>query len=154
MDSQESFPASRFERIRSLALSLLYDSILTFVHDCWKHHSFDYMDLCWQSYVSAFNTLSIFIIDFLPKSYCLLISRMQSPSTVILEPRKMKSVTASTSPSISYEVMWLKAMILIFWKLSFKPAFSLPSFSLIKSAFILFPVCNSSSLAFCMMFSE
>ena len=68
IDSQESFPASRFERIRSLALSLLYDSILTFVHDCWKHHSFDCMDLCWQSYVSAFNTLSIFIKDFLLKS--------------------------------------------------------------------------------------
>ena len=51
---------------------------------------------------------------------------MQSPSAVILEPSKIKSVTVSiVSPSICYEVMRPDAMILVFWMLSFKPTFSL-----------------------------
>ena len=45
-----------------------------------------------------YNTLSRFVIAFLPKSKCLLISRLQSPSAVILEPKKIKSVTVSTFP--------------------------------------------------------
>ena len=53
-----------------------------------------------------FNMLSRLIIAFLPRSKCLLISWLQSPSAVILEPRKIKSVTVSTvSPCICYEVM-------------------------------------------------
>ena len=53
-----------------------------------------------------FNMLSRLVITFLPRSECLLISWLQSPSAVILEPNKLKSVTVSTvSPSISYEVM-------------------------------------------------
>ena len=61
-----------------------------------------------------FNILSRLVITFLPKSKRLLIS-WQSPSAVILEPRKIKSDTVSTvSPSISYEVMGQDAMILIF----------------------------------------
>ena len=53
-DSQESSPTSQFKSINSLALSLLYGSILTSIHDYWKNHSFDYRDLCWQSDISAF----------------------------------------------------------------------------------------------------
>ena len=53
-DSEESSPAPQFESVSSLVLSLLYDPTLTSVHDYWKIHSFDYMDLCWQSDVSAF----------------------------------------------------------------------------------------------------
>ena len=52
-DSQESSPAPHFESINSLALKLLYGPTLIFVHDYWKNHSFDYMDLCQQSHVSA-----------------------------------------------------------------------------------------------------
>ena len=52
-DSQESSPVPQFERINS-TLSLLYGPILTFIHDYWKNHSFDYTDFCWQSNVSAF----------------------------------------------------------------------------------------------------
>ena len=53
-----------------------------------------------------FNTLSRFVTAFLPRSKCLLISWLQSPSAVILEPRKIKSDTVSTvSPSICHEVM-------------------------------------------------
>ena len=62
-----------------------------------------------------FNTLSRLVITFLPRSKDLLISWLQSPSAVILEPPKIKSDTISTvSPSISYEVMGLDAMIFIF----------------------------------------
>ena len=70
-----------------------------------------------------FNMLSRFVIALLPRSKCLLISWQQSPSTVILEPKKIKSVIASTSsPSFCHEVMGPDAMILVFWMLSFKPA--------------------------------
>ena len=73
-----------------------------------------------------FNMLPRFVIAFLPRSKCLLISWLQLPSTVILEPKKIKSVTVSiVSPSIYHEVMGPDAMILVFWTLSFKPAFSL-----------------------------
>ena len=84
-----------------------------------------------------FNMLSSFVIAFLQRSKCLLISWLQSPSAVILEPRKMKSVTVSVvSPSICHEVMAPDIMILVFWKLSFKPTFSLSSFTFIKRLFI------------------
>ena len=63
-----------------------------------------------------FNTLSRFVIVFLPRSKHLLISWLQSPSEVILEPKKMKSVTAFTfSPSVCHEVMGQDAMILVFF---------------------------------------
>ena len=75
-----------------------------------------------------FNSLSRLLITFLPKSKCLLIAWLQSLSVVILEPKKRKFITASTfPPSICHEVMGPDAMILVFWILSFKPAFSLSS---------------------------
>ena len=62
-----------------------------------------------------FNMLSRLVITFLPRSKRLLISWLQSPSAVILEPPKIKSATVSTvSPSICHEVMGLDAMILVF----------------------------------------
>ena len=62
-----------------------------------------------------FNMLSGLVIAFLPRSKRLLISQLQSPSAVILEPHKIKSVTVSTvSPSISHEVMGPDAMVFIF----------------------------------------
>ena len=62
-----------------------------------------------------FNMLSRLVISFLPRSKRLLISWLQSPSAVILEPKKMKSVTVSTVyPSICHEVMGPDAMILVF----------------------------------------
>ena len=53
-DSQESSSASQCESISSSAFSLLYGPALISVHDYWENHNFDYMDLCWQSDVSAF----------------------------------------------------------------------------------------------------
>ena len=71
-----------------------------------------------------FNMLSRMVIAFLPRSKRLLISWLQSPSAVILEPKKIKSLTVSiVSASICHEVMGPDAMIFIFWMLSFKPGF-------------------------------
>ena len=102
--------------------------------------------LSWWTFVSKvmsllFNMLSRFVIAFLPRSEYLLISWLQSPSAVILEPKKIKSVTVSmVSPSVCHEVMGPDAIIFILWMLSFKPAFSLYSFTFIKRLF------SSSSL--------
>ena len=89
-----------------------------------------------------FNMLSSFVIAFISRSKCLSISWLQSPSAVTLEPKKIKSARASTfSPSVCHEVMGPVAMILVLWMVSFKPAFSLSSFTLIERLF------NSSSLS-------
>ena len=83
-----------------------------------------------------FNMLLGFVIVFLPRSkgflfvclFVFLISWLPSPSSVILEPKKIKCVTVSTfSPFVYHEVMGPDAMIYIFRMLSFKPAFSLSS---------------------------
>ena len=78
--------------------------------------------------------LSRLVITFLPRSKCLLISWLQSPSPVVLEPPKINSFTVS--PSIYHEVMGPNAMIFVFWMLSFKPTFSLSYFTFIKRLFI------------------
>ena len=71
-----------------------------------------------------FNMLSRLVTAFLPRSKCLLISWLQSPSAVILEPPKIKFVSVSiVSPSICHEVIGPDAMIFVFWMLSFKPTF-------------------------------
>ena len=165
--------------MNSSVLSFLYDPTLTSVHDYCKNHSFDYTDFVGKVISLLFNMLSRFVIAFLPRSKCLLILwLLQSPSTVILEPKKIKSVTVSiVSPSICHEVMELDAMIFVFWNFSFKPAFSLFSFTFIKKLFsspllsairvvsstylrllvflpaVLIPAYASSSLAFHMMYS-
>ena len=76
---------------------------------------------CWHL---LFNMLSSLVITFLPRSKRLLISWLQSPSEMILEPPKIKSDTVF--PSIAHEVVGLDAMILVFWMLSFKPTFHSP----------------------------
>ena len=82
------------------------------------------------------NMLSRLVIAFLPRSKHLWISWLQSPSAVILEPKKIKSLTVpSVSPSIYHEMMGLDTMILVFWMLSLKPTFSLSSFTFIKRLF-------------------
>ena len=125
-----------------------------------------------------FNMLPGLVIAFLPKSKHLLISWLQSPSAVYLEHKKIKSLTVSiVFASICHEVMGLDAVILILQMFSFKPAFSLSSFTFSKSLFsasllsairvvssaylrllifllaILIPACASSSLAFHMVYS-
>ena len=100
------------------------------------------MDLWRQVMSLLFNMQSRLVIAFLPRSKLLLISWLQSPSVVILEPKKINFVTVSIfSLSICHEVMGPDAMIFIFWMLSFKPTFSLSSFIFIKRLF------SSSSLS-------
>ena len=83
-----------------------------------------------------FNMLSRLVIGFLTRIQHHLISWLQSSSAVILEPKKIKSVTVSiVALSVCHEVMGPDAMILVFWILSFKPAFSLSSFTVIKRLF-------------------
>ena len=83
-----------------------------------------------------FNTLSRFLLAFLPRSKHLWISWLQSPSAVILEPKKIVCYCFHcVSPSVSHELMGLDALILVFWMLSFKPAFSFSSFTFIKRLF-------------------
>ena len=97
------------------------------------------MDLCQQGMSLLFNMLSRLVITFLPRSKHLLISWLQwfwSPK------KKKKYVSVSTvSSSIWHEVMGPDAMTLVFWMLSFKPTFSLSSFTFIKRLF------SSSSLS-------
>ena len=86
------------------------------------------------------NMLSRLVITFLPRSKCLLISWLQSPSAVILEPKNNISHCFHCFP-ICHEVMGPDSMIFVFWMLSFKPPFSLPSLTFIKRLF------RSSSLS-------
>ena len=87
-DSQESSPTPQFKSINSSALSFLYSSTLTSIHGHWKNHSLDYMDFVGKVMFLHFNMLSRLVITFLPRSRHLLISWLQSPSAVILEPKK------------------------------------------------------------------
>ena len=97
------------------------------------------------------NLLFRFVIAFLPRSKYLLISCLQSLSTVILEPKKRKSVTASTlSPSICHEVMGLDGTGSVFSMLSFKQLFHLVSNTFVQQwkniqSEILFNICIISS---------
>ena len=97
-----------------------------------------------------FNMLSSFVIAFLPRSKCVSVSWLQLPSAVILEPKKIKSVTVfMVSLSIYHEVMGQDAMALVFWMLSFKATFLLSSF-----IFIIFHHFSSSSFSFTLLFSS
>ena len=111
------------------------------------------LQLCWTFVGKVtslfFNILSRLVVAFLPGSKHLLISWLQSQFAVILESKKLKSVTVFiVFPSICHEVMGPDAMIFLFWTLSFKPTFSLTSFAFIKRLF------SSSSLSAIRMVSS
>ena len=96
-------------------LSFLHSPTLTSIHDHWKNHSLDKMDLVDKVMSLLLNMLSRLVITFLPRSRRLLISWLQSPTAVILEHPEIKSDTVSTvSPSISHKVMGPDAMIFVF----------------------------------------
>jgi len=90
---------------------------LSHLHDYWKNCIFDKWTFVDKVMSLLFSMLSRFVIAFLPRSKHGLeeISWLQSPSVVILEPKKIKSVSVFTfSPSICHDVMGLDAMILVF----------------------------------------
>ena len=82
-DSQGSSPTPQFKSINSLVLSVLYGPTLTYIHDYWKNHSFDWHTFVGKVMFQLFNALSRLVIAFLPMSKHLLISRLQSLSSVI-----------------------------------------------------------------------
>ena len=133
-DSQESSPTSQFKSINSLVLSLLYGPTHMWLLE--KPIALTIRTFVRKVITLLFNMLSRFVILFFLRSKHLLISQLQSPSTVILEAKKIKSVSASiVSPFICHELMEPDAMSLVFWMLSFKPTFSLSSFTFIKRLF-------------------
>ena len=125
-----------------------------------------------------FNMLPRFVIAFIPRNKCLLILWLQSLSTLVLEPKKIKSVTVSTfSPSICHEVLGPDARIFgVFLMLSLSQLFHsslshssrgslvpLSAIGAVSSTYprllifllaILIPACASPSLAFHVMYSE
>ena len=135
-DSRESSPALQFESINSLTLSLLYGPTLTSVHDYWKNHSFDLWTFVSKMISLIFNLLSRFVITFLPRSNRLLISWLQSLSLVILEPKICHCFYCPL-----FNLPWSDGTcchdlsFIFFLMLSFKPPFSLSSFTLIKGLF-------------------
>ena len=84
-----SSPTPQLKSINSSVLSFLYGPTLTAIHDYWRNHSFDYVDFFGKVMSLLFNMLSRLVIAFLPRSKGLLISWLQSPSAVILEPNKV-----------------------------------------------------------------
>ena len=117
-DSQESSPTPQLKSINSSALCLLHSPTLTSIHD-YREKKKHIALIRWAFFSKVmslfFNMLSRLVIAFLPRSKHLLILCLQSLSTVILEPKKIKSVTVSiVSPSIYHEVMGPEAMIFVF----------------------------------------
>ena len=90
-----------------------------------------------------FNTLCRLVIAFLPRNKPLFISWVQSPSAVILEPKKTVCHCFHCFPSICYEVMGPDVMILVFWMLNFKPAFSLFFYFHQEDLSFLFTFCRT-----------
>ena len=88
-------PTPQFRSINSLAFSFLYSPTLTSIHDHWKNHSLTRRNFVGKVMSLLLNVLSRLVITFLPRSKCLLISWLQSPSAVILGPPKIKSDTVS-----------------------------------------------------------
>ena len=95
-DLQESSPAPQFKGINSLVFCLLYSPALTTVRDHWKTIVLTIWIFAGRVISLLFNTLSRFVMVFLPGSNCLLISWLQSPSTVILEPKEKEMCHTST----------------------------------------------------------
>ena len=101
---------------------------LTSVHDYYKNHSFGYTNFCWWSDVLPFNTLSRFVIAFLPRSKRLLISWLHW----FWNKKKGGCYCFHCFPIYLPWSNGTRCHDLIFWMLSFKPAFSLSSFTFIK----------------------
>ena len=170
--SLKSPPAPQFKGINSLVLSFLYGPTLTSIHDYWKNHSFDYTDLC-----LLFNMLSRFFIAFFPRSKCL---NFMAAVTICNVFGAQENKICHYLHCFPIYLPWSAGTgchDLIFWVLSFKPTFSLSSFTFIKRLFsssslsaikvvsstylrlliflpaILIPACASAGLAFLMMYS-
>ena len=101
-DSQESSPTPQLKSINSLALSFLHSPTLTSIHDHWKNHSLTRQTFVGKVMSLLLNMLSRLVITFLPRSKHLLISWLQSPSAVILEPRKIRFSLCTLKIALMY----------------------------------------------------
>ena len=140
-DSQESSPAPQFYSISSLVLSLLYGPTLTSVHDYWKNHRFDYMTFASKMMSLLFNTLSRFIIVFLPKSK---IFNFMVVVTVSSDFGAQENEICHCFHFFPFYLLWSDRTgchDLSFMNVEFQANFSLSSFTLIKRLF------SSSSLS-------
>ena len=153
MNIQDWFPLgwTGWISLQSKGLSRVFSNTTVLKHQLFKHSAFFMVQLSHPYMIIgktmvltrwtfvgkvmsvSFNMLPRFVIAFLPRSKCLLILWLQLPYAVILELKKIKSVTVSiVYPLIYHEVMGPDAMVLAFLILSFKPAFSFSSFIFIK----------------------
>ena len=111
-ETQESSPTPQFKSINSSALQLSFIVQLSHPYmTTGKTIVLTRRTFVDQVMFLSFNMLSWLVITFLPRSKCLLISWLQSPSAVILEPKK---IVGTVSPSICHEMMGPDAMILVF----------------------------------------
>ena len=176
-DSQESSPTPQFKSINSLVLSFLYSSTLNPYMTTGKTVALTRWTFVGKVISLLFNMLPRLIITFLPRSKSLLISWLQSPSAVILEPPKIKCHCFHCFPIYLPWSDGTRCHDLRFLNVEFKPTFSLSSFTFIKRLFssyslsairvvssaylrllvfllaILIPACASFSLTFHMMYS-
>ena len=131
-------------------LSLLYGPVFTSIHDFWKP-----VPLTIQTFISKgisllFNLLSGFVTGFLPRSKCLLISWLQSQSSVILESKKIKSVTASNfSPFYLPSTDGTKCHDLSFLNAEFQANFFTLLFHLHQATLLGFPGSSAGKESAC-----
>ena len=170
------FSNTTVENINSLVLSFLYSPLSRRYMTTGKTTALTRQTFVGKVMSLLFNTLSRLVITFLPRSKRLLISWLQSPSAMILEPQNIKSASLHC---FSIYLSWsngTRCLIFVFWILSFKQTFSLSSFTFIKRLFsyslsairvvssaylrlliflpaILIPAYASSSPEFLMMYS-
>ena len=137
-DSQESSPTSQFKSINSSVLSFLYSPSLTSIMTTGKTIALTRWTFVGKAMSLLFNMLSRLVITFLPRSEHLLISWLQSPSAVILEPPKNK--VWHCFHCFPIYLPWSDGTgshNLCFFALSFKPTFSLSSFTFIRDSLVL-----------------
>jgi len=170
------FSSTTFEGINSLVLSLFYGPVLTSIHDHWKNHSFNWTDLVSKVMSLLFIMMSWFAIAFLPTSKFLFIAAVAVHSDFGAQENKVCHCFHCFPIYLPWNdgTRWHE---LLFWMLSFKPVFSLSSFTFIRRLFnssflsairvvssayvriliflptILISFCASSSLEFLMMYS-
>ena len=114
-DFQESSPTSQCRSTNSSALSFLYSPNLTSVYDYWKNKALTIWTSVGKVISLLLHMLSRFVIAFLPRSKRLLTSWLQSLSTVILEPKKLRSITVTTfHSSVCRSVIGQDVRILVF----------------------------------------
>ena len=137
-NSEESSPAPQFKSINSSVLSLLYGTTFTFIHDYWKNQSFDYTGLWGKMMSLLFNIAVKLCHNFSSKEQASLnfMAAVTIPSDFGAQDNKICHCFHFFPHQFStHAVMGPDAMILVFWMINFKPAFSLPSFTFISKFF-------------------